>query len=236
MDECNAIIKKALQEGRSSLLENEAKRICALHHIPTPPHYLAKSVDEAMGKTDEIGFPIVLKIVSPKIIHKSDVGGVLLNIQDRHELSEAYNRLIGMIEKKIPSEEIVGVLVEKMMPPSTELIIGGLRDPQFGPSLMFGIGGIFTEVYNDVTFRVAPIDRKDAAEMIRELKGSKILEGIRGNPPADQEAIITILVNTSELLYEHEAINQLDLNPVMAYPKGVCAVDARIILKDTKEG
>ncbi|WP_455364027.1 acetate--CoA ligase family protein, partial [[Eubacterium] cellulosolvens] len=184
----------------------------------------------------EIGFPIVLKIVSPKIIHKSDVGGVLLNIQDRHELSEAYNRLIGMLEKKIPSEEIVGVLVEKMMPPSTELIIGGLRDPQFGPSLMFGIGGIFTEVYNDVTFRVAPIDRKDAAEMIRELKGSKILEGIRGNPPADQEAIITILVNTSELLYEHEAINQLDLNPVMAYPKGVCAVDARIILKDTKEG
>jgi acyl-CoA synthetase (NDP forming) len=236
MRECEAIIQKVLGEGRSFMLLDEAQQICNLHHIPTPRSYVTMNVDEAVLKAKDIGFPVVLKVISPQILHKSDAGGVILNIRSEEELEVEYEKLIAEVGKREPSAEVVGILVEKMMPASTEVIVGGIRDRQFGPSIMFGIGGIFTEIYDDVAFRVAPIDKIDALSLIHELKGSKILEGTRGKPPADLNSIINVLINASNLMMEHDAISQLDLNPVIAYPDSVCAVDSRIVLGQREGG
>lgn len=230
LKECETIIQKALQEGRSSLLIPESQQICKLHHIPTPISHVVQSVKEAITKGNLIGFPVVLKIISPQILHKSDVGGVVLGINGEAALKEAYPKLIAEVHKNNPKAEVLGVLIEKMMPPSTEVIVGGIRDSQFGPSVMFGMGGIFTEVYEDVAFRVAPLDKVDALNLIHELRGSKILEGIRGQPAADLAALVDVLIDVSSLMSQHSAISQLDLNPVIAYPDSVCAVDTRIVL------
>lgn len=234
MEKCETIIQKVLKEGRSFMLVNEAQQICNFHHIPTPRSHVTLSVNETISKAKDIGFPVVLKVISPQILHKSDAGGVILNIRNEEELRARYEKLIAEVGRREPSAKVVGVLVEKMMPTSTELIVGGIRDPQFGPSIMFGIGGIFTEIYNDVAFRVAPIDKIDALNLIQGLRGSKILEGTRGKPPADLDSIISVLINASNLMMEHNAINQLDLNPVIAYPDGVCAVDSRIVIGQTE--
>jgi acyl-CoA synthetase (NDP forming) len=232
MKECESAIQKALREERSSLLIDEAYRICNLHHIPTPKFRVVIRLQEAVERANEIGYPVALKILSPQIIHKSDVGGVILNVEDENELRTEYEKLIAEVNRRQPSAKVAGVLVEKMMVPSTEVIVGGIRDSQFGPAVMFGMGGMFTEVYDDVAFRVAPIDRIDALNLIHGLKGSKVLEGIRGKPPADIDSVINVLTNVSDLMIEHDAINQLDLNPVILYSDGLCAVDSRIILKE----
>jgi len=236
MEECETIIQRVLGEGRSFMLVNEAQQICDLHHIPTPISYVTLNVDEAVLKAKDIGFPVVLKVISPQILHKSDAGGVILNIRDEEELEVEYEKLVAEVGRREPSAKVVGILIEKMMPPSTEVIVGGIRDRQFGPSIMFGIGGIFTEIYDDVAFRVAPIDKIDALNLVHELKGSKILEGTRGRPPADLDSIINVLINVSNLMMEHDAISQLDLNPVIVYSDGVCAVDSRIIIGQTEGG
>lgn len=236
LKECETIIQKALQEGRSSLLIPESQQICKLHHIPTPVSHVVQSAEEAVTKGNLIGFPVVLKIISPQILHKSDVGGVVLGIEGEAALKEAYPKLIAEVRKNNPKAEVLGVLIEKMMLPSTEVIVGGIRDSQFGPSIMFGMGGIFTEVYKDVAFRVAPIDKIDALNLIHELRGSKILEGIRGQPAADLDALVDVLIDVSSLMSQHSAISQLDLNPVIAYPDGVCAVDTRIVLAKNNGG
>ena len=234
MKECETIIQNVLKESRSLLLANEAKQICDRHDIPTPPSYVTSGVNEAVLKAKVLGFPVVLKVMSPQILHKTDVGGVILNIQDEEELTIEYDKLLMDVSRRAPHARITGVLVEKMMAASTEVIIGGIRDRQFGPSIMFGIGGIFTEIYDDVAFRVAPIDKIDALNLIHELKGSKILAGARGKPPADLNLLIKALMSVSNLMREHNAISQLDLNPVIAYPDGVCAIDSRIILEQTE--
>ncbi len=236
MKECETIIQKVLKEGRSSMLVNEAQQICNFHHIPTPRSHVTLSAREAVLKAKDIGFPVVLKVISPQILHKSDAGGVILNIGDEEELEGEYKKLVVEVGRMEPSAEVEGILVEKMMPTSTEVIVGGIRDRQFGPSIMFGIGGIFTEIYDDVAFRVAPIDKIDALNLILELRGSKILEGTRGKLPADLDLIINVLINVSNLMMEHDSINQLDLNPVIVYSDGVCAVDSRIIIGQTEGG
>ena len=236
LKECETIIQKALQEGRSSLLIHESQQICKLHQIPTPFSYVVQNVDEAIVKGKEIGFPVVLKIVSPQVLHKSDVGGVILGVQDEAAINEAYPKLIADVRKKEPKAKILGVLIEKMMPSSTEVIVGGVRDSQFGPSVMFGMGGIFTEVYKDVAFRVAPVDKIDALSLIHELRGSRILEGIRGQPPANIDELVGILMDVSSLMLQHSTVSQLDLNPVIAYPDGACAVDTRIVLAKNDGG
>jgi acyl-CoA synthetase (NDP forming) len=230
MKECETIIQKVLNDGRSSMLANEAQSICALHHIPTPPSVMTSNAEEASLKAKELGFPVVLKVISPQILHKSDVGGVILNINNEKELETAYKILTENVARREPSAKILGILLQKMMPTSIEVIVGGIRDPQFGPAIMFGLGGIFTEIYDDAAFRVAPIDEVDAANLIRELKGHKLLEGARGKPPADIDSIVSILTNVSNLMLEHNSISQLDLNPVIVYPNAACAVDFRIII------
>ena len=231
-DDCSVILEPALQQRRSSLFVDEAQRICEIHGIPTAQSSVVASMDQAVEKANEIGYPVVLKIVSPQIVHKTDVGGVILNVENEKDLTIQYGKLIAGVKSREPSAAIRGVLVEKMMPPSTEIIVGGLRDKQFGPTVMFGIGGIFAEVYGDVTFRIAPIDRVDAFNMIHELKGSKVLEGMRGKPPLDQDEAVKVLLGVSGMICQHDVIGQLDLNPVILYPNGACAVDARIILAE----
>jgi acetyl-CoA synthetase (ADP-forming) len=175
---------------------------------------------------------VALKIVSPQIVHKTEFGGVILNVENVKELTTRYEKLIAGITSREPSAVIRGVLVERMMSPSTEVIVGGFRDKQFGPSVMFGIGGIFAEVYDDVIFRIAPIDRVDTFNMIHGLRGSKILEGVRGKAPLDLDEVGKVLTCVSDIMCQHDMIGQLDLNPVILYANAACAVDARIILAE----
>ena len=231
LQDCEKIIKNVFEKGRTLMLADEAKQVCSLHKIPVPISHTTLNVQEAVLKANEMGYPVVLKVISPQIVHKSDAGGVVLNIRDEKELEIDFEKLIADVGTKYPSAKVSGILVEKMMPPSTEVIIGAIRDRQFGPSIMFGIGGIFTEIYNDVAFRIAPIDRIDALNLVHELRGYKILEGLRGKPPANLDSIVNVLLRVSGLMMEHDSISQLDLNPVIAYADSVCAVDFRIILK-----
>ena len=224
------IIQKALNEGRTYLLEPEAKEIIRSYGIPTTSFRVAKTPDEAVRYAEEIGYPVVLKVISPDIIHKSDAGGVKVNLKNEDEVTKAYNEILENVKKYKSDAKITGILVQEFCPEGREVIVGMAKDPQFGPALMFGLGGIFVEVLKDVSFRVAPITRYDAEEMIKEIKAYPILQGIRGQPPADIETLIDILLKVSSLVTEHPEIDQLDLNPIFAYPKGAKAVDARIIL------
>jgi len=230
------VIKRALEEGRKNLLEPEAKAICLEYGIPTPEFALALSVDEAVDYAEKFGYPIVLKIVSPDILHKTEAGGVLVGLKNSAEVDNGYRKILESAKSHKPSARLLGVLVQKMAPASTEVIVGGLKDPQFGQTLMFGLGGIFVEVLKDVTFRIAPIEEEEAREMIKEIKAYPILKGYRNQPAVDEEAIIRILLRASDLIMENPEINQMDLNPVMVYEKGASVVDARMILEDLGGG
>jgi acyl-CoA synthetase (NDP forming) len=225
------VFSQAKKEGRKYLLEPEAKALCQEYGIPVTKFRVAASVEEAVEFAEGIGYPIVLKIVSPEVIHKFDVGGVLLDLKNAGEVEDAYDKIIKSVRKHKPEARITGVLVQEMAPASTEVIVGAIKDPQFGPALMFGLGGIFVEVLKDVTFRIAPITEYDAKEMITEVKAYPILKGFRGQPPADIDAIANILLNTSKLVMEHLEIKELDFNPIIVYSKGAKTVDARVILE-----
>ena len=231
MNQTGKIINRVKSEGRRVLLETEAKTICAEYGIGVPKFDLAKSEGEASRQADEIGYPVVLKIVSPDIIHKSDAGGVLLNLKNPVDVASGYSRIIENAKKYKADAKIVGVLVQEMAPQATEVIVGAIKDPQFGQTVMFGLGGIFVEILKDVNFRVAPITTEDAREMITQLKAYPLLKGYRNTPPADIDALVEILCCTSRLIMDNPEIKELDLNPVMAYSKGAKVVDARIILE-----
>jgi len=231
LSETSRILSRASEEGRKSLLETEAKTVCIEYGIPVTKFELAKCEEEAVKFANAIGFPTVLKIVSPDIIHKSDIGGVLVGLKNAGDVRQGYNRILQNVKKHDPKARIVGVLVQEMAPASTEVIVGAIKDPQFGPAIMFGLGGVFVEVLKDVTFRVAPITEDDACEMISEVKAYPLLKGYRNTPPADIDAITKILLNTSRLMTDHMEIKELDLNPVIVYEKGAKTVDARIILE-----
>jgi acyl-CoA synthetase (NDP forming) len=222
----------SVREGRRKfLLETEAKAVCMEYGIPVTEFKLAKSEGEAVEFADEIGYPIVLKIVSPEIIHKSDVGGVIINLKDEKDVRNGYKQILRNVRRYKAKAKIVGVLVQEMAPSSTEVIVGATKDPQFGPAIMFGLGGIFVEILKDVTFRIAPITEDEAREMITEVKAYPLLKGYRNMPPADIDSIVKILLSTSKLVIQHEEIKELDLNPIMVYAKGAKTVDARIILE-----
>jgi len=225
------IISQAKKEGRKALLETEAKNICMEYGIPVTKFELAKTETDAVKSAETIGFPIVLKIVSPDIIHKSDVGGVIVGIKSATEVRDAYRKIMENVKKHDPKARIEGMLIQEMAPSGTEVIVGSIKDPQFGPALMFGLGGVFVEVLKDVTFRIAPITEDEAEEMICEVKAYPLLRGYRNNPPADIRAIVKVLMSTSKLIMDHMEIKELDLNPIMVYEKGAKTVDARIILE-----
>jgi acetyl-CoA synthetase (ADP-forming) len=225
------IINQARKEGRKVLLEPEAKLVCVEYGVPVTKFKVAADGKEAAEYADEIGYPVVLKVVSPEIIHKSDAGGVMLNLQNPSDVSDAYRKILENVKKYNANARIVGVLVQEMAPQSTETIVGAIKDPQFGQTVMFGLGGIFVELLKDVSFRIAPITADDAKEMITQLKAYPLLKGFRNSPPADIDALVSILLNTSRLVMDNPEIKELDLNPVLVYQKGAKTVDARIILE-----
>lgn len=211
------------------LTEHEAKKLLARYGIPVTKESIAKSADEALAIALHIGTPVAMKISSHDISHKSDVGGVLLNVK-REEVRTIYNEMISRIKKVAPDARIEGILVQQMAQPGHEVIVGLKKDAQFGHALMFGLGGIFVEVYKDVSFRVVPIEREDALDMISEIKGYPILKGIRGRKPADIDSIAAVLVSVSDMA-SMENIIELDINPLMVNESGAVAVDARAKVK-----
>jgi len=223
------IIQKAKKEKRS-LLETEAKELLKEYGIPVPDFKLIKSEEEISGLAKEMNFPIAMKIVSSDIIHKTDAGGVKLNIKDEMEARLAYQEIISKAKKYNKNAKISGAIVDSMIPEGTEIIIGMMKDPHFGPVIMFGLGGIFVEVLKDISFRILPIEARDAEEMISEIKGYKILKGIRGEAPKDIQAIKDLLLKISQLTLENPEISEIDLNPVFLFGKGLQVVDARMIL------
>jgi len=225
-----SIVDKAKAGGRKILTEVESKEILEEAGIPTARARLAATADEAVAAAKEVGFPVALKIVSPDITHKSDVGGVKLNLSTPDEVKAAFDEIVAAAKKAQPDAVIDGVSVQKMARPGIEVIMGMSQDAQFGPVLMFGLGGILVEVLKDVSFRLVPITPRDARQMIQEIKGRPLLEGYRGQEPADVEALEKLLLRLSDFIEKHPEIAELDLNPIFAYKDGAVAVDARIIL------
>ena len=233
-DSAMAIINKARADGRDSLTEIEAKQVFAMYGLPVTSTQLAKSEDEAVELAKKIGFPVVMKIVSPDILHKSDAGGVKVNIKDEKAVREAYQTILTNSKAYKADARIHGIAIQEMAPWGTEVILGSVNDPTFGPTMMFGLGGIFVEVLKDVTFRVAPVSNDQALRMLSEIRGAPILSGVRGEAPRDKAAMAETVCHYSTMILDLDSeISESDANPVLVYEegKGVKVVDARIILK-----
>lgn len=226
------IIDRAKSEGRTLLTEVEAKDLLKQAGISVVDTRLASSREEAISISGELGFPVVLKIASSDVVHKSDAGGVELGLETAEQVGEAYDNIIAAIGKAFPDAKIQGVSVQKMARPGVEVIVGMSKDAQFGPVLMFGLGGILVEILKDVSFRIVPLVKRDAAEMIRDIKGYPLLEGYRGSEAVDVGNLENLILKVSDYVEKTPDIKELDLNPVFAYSDGAVAVDARVVLED----
>ncbi|MDD3807115.1 MAG: acetate--CoA ligase family protein, partial [Candidatus Marinimicrobia bacterium] len=227
------MITHTISMGKQFLTEDESIRLLKAYGFPVLKTALATTVDEAIQKAEDIGFPVVMKVVSDKIIHKSEAGGVILNLQNKTEVTEAFHTILENVKKFNPTASVKGILIEKMILDGEEVILGLKRDKSFGPILMFGLGGIYVEIFKDVSFRIAPLTEHDAKAMIEETRASAILHGIRGRKPRDVEKIIECLLRLSQLAVNHPSIEEMDINPLIVQPKGMGAyvADVRIILK-----
>jgi acetate---CoA ligase (ADP-forming) subunit beta len=217
----------------SLLNEVEAKELLRKAGIPVIETRLARNKSEAESIGREIGFPVAMKIISPDIVHKSDIGGVKLGLAEAVQVGKAYDDMMAVVRQKLPAAQIIGVSIQKMAPPGVEVIIGMTRDAQFGPVIMFGLGGIMVEVLKDVSFRIVPLTRWDAAEMIGEIKGHALLEGFRGQEPVSITALEDLILKVSDFIAQNPQVKELDLNPVIAYKASALAVDARIVIEST---
>jgi acetate---CoA ligase (ADP-forming) len=229
------IISKVRADNRTGMTEIESKKIFKAYGLPVVKTEMATSEDEAVKLAEEIGFPVVLKIVSPDILHKSDAGGVKVNIEDESGVREHYQKILENAKNYKANADIHGIVVQEMAPWATETIIGSVNDPTFGATVMFGLGGIFVEVLKDVTFRVAPISEKEASAMLEEIRGAPILEGTRGEAPRDKKALAEVLAQYAFMITDlADEVLESDANPVLVYEEGqgVKVVDARVILKE----
>ena len=226
------ILNNARKQGRTLLTEIESKELLRGAGISIVETKLARSMKEAIALSKEMGVPAVLKIASADVIHKSDVGGVKTGLMNATQVSKAYKEIVSSVKQRQPEAAIDGVAVQKMARPGVEVIIGMSKDAQFGPVLMFGLGGILVEVLKDVSFRIVPLTRRDAREMIGEVKGYPLLEGYRGQEPADIPYLEEMLLKVSAFAEQNPEVKELDLNPIFAYRDGAVAVDARVVLED----
>jgi len=225
------LFKDEVNEGRSQLVELQALEALRHYGFPTVPCGLAKTADEAVATADKLGYPLVMKISGPKILHKTDVGGVRLNLTDEQELREAFVEIVSSVRKHLGEDiEIWGVLIQKMLEKGKEIILGMTRDELFGPLLMFGLGGIYTEALRDVSFRLAPLRENVAGEMIKDIRSYRLLQGVRGEQPSDVAAVADCLLRLSQLVTELPMIGELDLNPVVAFEDRALVVDARVAI------
>jgi acetyltransferase len=228
------VIAAARAKGRSALTEVEAKEVFAAYGLPVATTVLAGSEDAAVKAAREIGYPVVLKIVSPDILHKSEAGGVKINVKDEGAVRAAFRDIVAAAKAYKADADIHGVAVQQMAPPGTEVILGSIDDPSFGPTVMFGLGGIFVEILKDVTFRVAPVSSTQAEQMLAEIEGAPILAGARGEAPRDRDALVQVIMAYSRMILDlQDDIAESDANPVFVYEKGkgLKVVDARVILK-----
>ncbi len=228
----NEIIQTALSEGRNALFEHEAKALAQSVGIIVPRHVLVGPDDHkavvAAGET--LGFPVALKAISPDILHKTDAGAVMLNITSGAGLSASITTMKNMVAARVPGAVVHSFLIEKMMPAGLDLLIGGLRDEQFGPSVAFGLGGVWVEELKDAVFGILPMTLGEMLDMIAETRAGMFLKGFRGSPALDQEATLTTINAVSKLMTDHPEIKEIDLNPVRVYSRGATALDARVIL------
>lgn len=222
-------LQQAREEGRNFLFEYEAKEFLEKEGIFVAPAYKVESLEDARARSLQLGFPVVLKVASAKALHKSDLGGVKLNLKNLTEVEKAYRELVSLLRALQGLDEGI-ITIQRMEPPGVEVIAGMQRTLSFGPVLMFGLGGIFVELFKDVSFRMIPLTREDAREMIDTIKARALLEGYRGSQGADKEALVDLLLNLSRISWENDWIKEMDLNPVILYPQGYKVVDARIVI------
>jgi acetyltransferase len=227
------IIAKAKQAGLTNLSQTDALSLLSAYGMPAIKSELARTRQQAVSLAEKIGLPVAMKIVSPDVVHKIDIGAVKLDLNNDEEVGEAFDQILKSVKANAPSARIEGVLLQNYVKGGVETIIGIHRDPKFGPLLMFGLGGIYVEAYRDVSFRLAPIRELSARNMIQQIRGEKILEGFRGQPPRDTGAIAECIERLSQLAMELEDVQELDVNPLLAFEKGCKAVDARVIIKST---
>jgi acetate---CoA ligase (ADP-forming) subunit beta len=232
MNSASQIVEKARKEARSVLTEMESKQLLRSLGIPTTEMKLATSEQEAVSLSREIGYPCVLKVSSPDISHKSDAGGVKVGLTSEQDVIQAYQAIILACSEKFPAAAIEGVTVQSMARPGLEVIVGMATDQQFGPVMMFGLGGVWVELLKDVSFKIVPLTRADAAKAVREIRAARLLDGFRGSAPIDTSALEDILLRVSDFVRETPSISEMDLNPVLAYEDGAVVVDARVILGD----
>lgn len=231
------VLERAKKDGRYAIGDSEAWEILKAYGLSIPKSVLAKTPQEAIEIAAEIGYPVVLKIASPDILHKTDVGGVKVGLETPDQLLDAFDLMIYRTERFLPEAQIWGCQVQEMAPPGgLEVLIGMNRDPQFGPLVTFGLGGIYVEALKDVTFRVAPFTRLEAEAMLDEIRSKALLEGVRGKPPVDKEAIVDTLLRMGQLVQEFPEIAEFDINPLIVYPKdqGAIAIDMRLVLSSEK--
>ena len=225
MDKKVKIIEKALKEGRGVLSEHESKELLRLYQIPVAREIVVNTEGELIKAAHDIGYPLVMKGSSPDLTHKTEQGLVKLDLRNDQEARTAFQEIMTSME-----DQQKAVLVQEMVKGSRELVVGMTRDAQFGPCVMFGLGGIFTEILKDISFRVAPIEKRDAKEMMQEIKGHKILENVRGMPAADLEELSEILIRVGEIGLENDAIKEIDVNPLILSGSRPVAVDALVVL------
>jgi acetyltransferase len=227
------VFEQVRSEGRLTVGDAEARRVMEAYGIPLPRSVLAKNPEEAVEAAESIGYPVAMKIASPDILHKTDIGGVRLNIRRVDEVRDSFDLLNYRALQFMPEAEILGVLIQEMVEGCHEVLVGMSRDPQFGPLLAFGLGGIYVEALRDVTFRIAPVTRWEAREMLSEIRGYNLLRGVRGERPADLEAIVDCILRVSQLVTDFPEMVELDINPLIVCEegRGAVAVDLRMALQ-----
>src|SRR4030081_774715 len=224
------ILDKAKSAGREALTAPEARGVCEAYGITIPKEGVATSADEAVKLASSIGFPVVMKIVSPQILHKTEAGGVIVGVKSAEQAREAYGTIVGNARKYDSKADIHGVQVQQMLSGGTEVIIGAVTDPAFGKLVAFGLGGILVEVLKDITFRLAPATNEDALSMLDGIAAAEILRGVRGAKPVSRAALAGMIEKVSTLAADFPEIAEMDLNPVFATDQGATAADVRIVL------
>jgi acetyltransferase len=231
------VLDEVRSAGRVSIGDAEARRILTAYGLPIPKSEIAPNPDKAVELAHQIGYPVVLKISSPDILHKTDVGGVKVGLSNSEEVRDAFELMVYRAQRYVPEARIWGCLVQEMVPPGgQEVLVGMNRDPQFGPLVTFGLGGIYVETLKDVTFRIAPFSSQEAVQMLSEIRAQALLDGVRGKPALDKAAIIDVLLRIGQLVQDFPEIVELDINPLMVFPKSqgsgqtAIAIDMRLIL------